>query len=38
MEEKRLRGKPRKKLLDELIVSSYGDMKRKAEEREEIRG
>jgi hypothetical protein len=35
MEGKRTRGKPRKRMLDELIVSTYGDMKRKAEKRQE---
>jgi len=37
MEGKRLRGSPRKGMLDELIVKSYGKMKRKAENRDEWR-
>jgi len=37
MEGKRKRGRPRKGMLDELIVESYGNMKRKAENRDEWR-
>jgi len=37
MEGKRGRGRPRKGMLDDLVVSSYGDMKRKAENRDEWR-
>ena len=35
MEEKKVKGKPRSRMLDESIVSSSGDMKRKAENRDE---
>ena len=35
MKGKRTRGRPRKGMLDELIGSWYGDMKRRAEDREE---
>ena len=35
MEGKRTRGRPQKGMLDELIGSSYGDMKKRAEGREE---
>ena len=37
MEGKRGRGRPRTGMLDELIVGSYGDMKRRAENRVEWR-
>jgi len=37
MEGKRTRGRPRKGMLDDLIGSSFGDMKRRAENREEWR-
>jgi hypothetical protein len=33
MEGKRRRGRPRKRMLDQLIVSMYEDMKRRAEKR-----
>jgi hypothetical protein len=35
MEGKRRRERPRKGMLDELIVSTYGDMKRRAEKKGE---
>jgi len=35
MEGRRVRGRPRKGMLDELLVESYGNMKRKAENRNE---
>jgi hypothetical protein len=37
MEEKRKRGRQRKRMLDELIVSTYGNMKRRAEKRRKWR-
>ena len=37
MEGKRPRGRPRKGMLDEVLVESYGNMKRKAENRDEWR-
>jgi len=37
MEGKRPRGRPRNGMLDELMVKSYGNMKRKAENRDEWR-
>jgi hypothetical protein len=33
MEDKRSRGRPRTEMLDDLIGKTYGDMKRKAEDR-----
>jgi len=35
MEGKRVRSKPRNEMLDELMVESYGNMKRKAENRDD---
>ena len=35
IEGKRTRGRPQKGMVDELIGSSYGDMKRRAEDTEE---
>jgi len=37
MEGKRPRGRPRKGMLDELLVKSYDNMKRKAENRDDWR-
>ena len=38
MEGKRTRGRPRSGMLDDLILTSYGDMKRRAENRDKWSG
>src|SRR6476469_8159018 len=37
MEEKRPRGRPRMRMIDDVLDETYGDMKRKAENRESLR-